>query len=494
MKTKRIFVLFSVVLFSMLLTACAKNNMGGEFWADAGAAEDAFFDNLSQSFSDSYIEINEMPYQEVVTNPKTFFSLDSSKASYSNLRRYINNNMVVSKDAIKTDELINYFKYDLPKPSEEEFKITPNVTKCPWNEEHYLVGVGVASKSVEVKQNGSNNLVFLIDVSGSMTGSIELMKKSFPLMLDSLNPTDRISIVTYASGVKTVLSGCPVSEKTKITKALTSLKAGGSTNGAGGIELAYQIAKQYYVEGGNNRVLLATDGDFNVGISTIDELKAFISQKRETGVYLSVLGFSVANYYESTCETLAMNGNGNYFFIDSLIEAKKVLCEELATSIITVAKDVKVQVEFNPEIVKSYRVIGYENKTITEDDFKDEKKDALEVGSDHTTIAFFEVILKEGVQPTNELGCTVTLNYKTPEDISKTTSLAVYMNDIYDSEEFVFASCIVEFSLILRNSEYRGNANMNSLIAKLESLDCIQGDIYREEFLTLVKKARISNS
>ena len=370
---------------------------------------------------EGYNEIVETGFVETGENDKTYFTLDSNSGSYANLRRYINSGKKLNKDVIKTDELINYFKYDLGTPEDgKTFKIVSDMMVCPWNEENFLVTIGVASKEEKLDESIKNNLVFLIDVSGSMysKNKLDLLKEAFPLMLDSLNPDDIISIVTYASGTKVALEACRVSEKETIIDAINSLKAGGSTAGAAGLNLAYQTASSCFIEGGNNRIILATDGDFNVGPSSIEALKELVAEKRASGIYLSVLGVGMGNYQDKMVETLAMNGNGNYAYIDSLVEAKKVLSEELTTTLISVAKDVKVEVDFNSDFVESYRVIGYENKRITQDDFNDETKDASEIGSGHTTVVTYEIKLRENISNLNlqdfELLKT-TINFKDPK-------------------------------------------------------------------------------
>ena len=493
---KKIMLLTMLFILSFIVVGCASANTKG----------DAFYqpeiDNsmMEEIMGEGYNNITEFPFVSTIENNSTYFRLDSNTGSYANLRRYIENNQPINGNIIKTDELINYFSYDLPEPTNgNTFSIKASMMQTPWNEETKLVTIGVKSKTVELNSNIRNNLVFLIDVSGSMTSDnkLGLIQKAFPMMLDSLNSNDLISIVTYASGVKTHLSGCPVSNKNQIINVINSLKAGGSTAGSAGLDMAYQVAKQNFIAGGNNRIILATDGDFNVGPYSNDDLKEQVKQQLNSGVYLSVLGVGMGNYQDDMVETLAMNGNGNYAYIDSLIEARKVLTEDLATTLLTVAKDVKVKVEFNPDIISEYRVIGYENKQLTEDEFNDQEADSGEVGSSHTTVVTYEVKLNAQANLTsNDSILEVIMNYKDPgTDESKTMSDVFYTDEIETkvSEDFIFVGCLIEFSLILRNSEYKKDANLYNVLERLESLKTISNDLYKQEFIGLVKKV-LNNS
>ena len=472
--------------------------MGGEFDVNDEVAENmdvpAIGGEKPDVSGEKYSEIKENCFVSTSVNNKSFFTLDSNTASYANLRRYINNGIKLNKNIIKTDELINYFSYSFNDVEEgKTFGISAQMMDCPWNDGNKLVTVGVSTKHEVVDDSKGNNLVFLIDVSGSMYNSnkLPLLKQAFPMMLDKLNENDLISIVTYASGVKVVLEACRVKEKATIINAIESLQAGGSTNGEKGLELAYNVASSCFIEGGNNRILLATDGDFNVGIYNSQDLMKYISEKRYSGIYLSVLGVGMGNYRDDITETLAKNGNGNSFYIDSLEEAKKVLCEDLNSVLLTVAKDVKAQVIFNDKLVESYRLIGYENKIITEEDFNDENKDAGEIGSGHQTVVVYEVKLKEDNAEENEV-FNVTLNYKDPKSDKSYSEVYRYdKKNIGDavSDDYKFVACLVEFSLILRDSEYKGQANFNSVIERLESLEGIKDDKYKSEFIELIKKA-----
>ena len=490
--------IFILMMFLFVVVGCSSE--GGNF-------EGKYDTNYSPSLpedemvnGEEYNKITEFPFVSTSEQNSTFFRLDSNTGSYSNLRRYIERGQPINGDIIKTDELINYFSYDLPEPSDgEDFSITANMMQTPWNPDTNLITIGVKSKTVELSQNIPNNLVFLIDISGSMESDekLGLIKKAFPLMLDGLNDSDLISIVTYASGVKTHLSGCAVSNKQTIINVINGLKAGGGTSGSSGLQMAYNVAKQNFIQGGNNRIILATDGDFNIGPSSNEELKAQVQQNLSSGVYLSVLGVGMGNYQDDMVETLAMHGNGNYAYIDSLIEAKKVLTEDLATTLLTIAKDVKVKVEFNPEIISEYRVIGYENKQLTEDEFNNQEADSGEVGTGHTTVVTYEVKINNQSNFSNDLNILdITINYKDPQtDLSKSISDTFYVEEINEqvSEDFIFVSCLVEFSLILRDSEYKADASLSSVIERLESLTTIGNDLYKQEFISLVKKVANSN-
>lgn len=507
---KRNFILFVILnLFVLIVTASscgASNNATGGTNSDMNEGMYAPGYNGGSNVEDSFIgDINNEEYNKVTENPfynttyqqSSFFSMDSFTASYSNLRRYINSNMALNGDIIKTDELINYFSYDLEKPAGDDvFKVSAEMSTAPWNTSHKVLTIGVTTKEDTLDSSNGNNIVFLIDVSGSMNSSnkIGLLKQAFSMLLDTLSPTDRISIITYASGVKTVCQGVYADNKEQLKSAINNLKASGGTNGSGGIQSAYNVARQYFIPEGNNRIILATDGDFNIGISDKDELKEFIAEKAQNGIYLTCLGFGMGNYKDTTMEALAKNGNGGYAYIDSLQEAKKVLVDEINTTLVTVAKDVKNKVEFNPNIVESYRLIGYENKLLSEDQFNDETVDAGEVGSGHTTLVTYEIVLKDNASL--EEAFNVQINYKDPKSNVSTSvkegfTLAELANQT--SEDHKFALCVVEFSLVLRNSKYRGTASYQSLISRLYSLECIKTDEAKKEFVSLVELAYSKN-
>lgn len=428
----------------------------------------------------------------------SYFSLDRNTASYTYMRREIENNSKPSTGAVRLEEYVNYFSYNYARPTEgEQLALSGSLFDCPWNGAHKLFTIGVAAEEVEMGSQ-PNNIVFLIDVSGSMYGDdrLGLIQQAFTMLLENLTENDRVSIVTYASGVRTALDGTRGSEKTQIANILQDLEAGGSTNGEGGIQLAYQVAQKHFIQGGNNRVILATDGDFNVGVSSKDGLKQLISEKRESGIFLSVLGVGMLNTNDSTMNTLATNGNGNYAYLDSVSEARKVLVNEIGGTFNVVAKDAKIGVTFNKDVVASYRLIGYESKMMSEDEFNDQKKDAGEIGSGHTVTAVYELELKQDAE--GEIA-TAELRYKVPQkgdsaeenkSISKTYTTADYT--ALPDEDSIFIGCVVEYGLVLRDSQYKNDATLTAVKARLETLQSVVGenaDQFRAEFLKLVEKA-----
>ena len=327
--------------------------------------------------------------------PLSTFSIDVDVASYANMRRYLNNGQLPPRDAIRTEELVNYFRYDYPAPrGADPVSVTTETASAPWNAAHRLVRVGIKAKDIDTEKLPASNLVFLIDVSGSMgaPNKLPLLKSSLKLLVEQLRPQDRVAIVTYASGTEEVLAPTPGDRKADILQAIEGLEAGGGTNGAGGIQRVYRLAEQHFLPEGNNRVILATDGDFNIGASSPQALEELIAAKRETGIHLTVLGFGMGNYKDNRMQSLAEKGNGNHAYIDNLLEAKKVLVSEFGGTLFTVAKDVKVQVEFNPARVRAYRLLGYESRLLDAEDFNDDTKDAGEMGAGHTVTALYEVI------------------------------------------------------------------------------------------------------
>lgn len=458
--------------------------------------------------TEEYGKIIESGYKSTAQNPLSTFSTDVDTASYSNVRRMIEYGWGVAPDAVRIEEFINYFDYDYPEPNTNDpFSITTELSDCPWNDEAKLLLVGLKAEDIDMNEREPLNLVFLIDVSGSMFSEdkLPLVQKSFSMLTENLGEDDRISIVTYAGEDRVVLGGTSGADKEKIKEAINSLEAGGSTYGEAGINRAYELAEKYFIKNGNNRVILATDGDLNVGLSSTEELTELIEEKRESGVYLSVLGFGSGNIKDDRMEALADCGNGNYSFIDSELEAKKVLVEEMCGTLYTVAKDVKIQVEFNPANVAEYRLIGYENRALADRDFADDTKDAGEIGAGHTVTALYELILegtsgnidlkyqqeKPSVTEPNEYSdelLTVSLRYKAPEsDTSKLLSVPV-TNDIYTEKmpkNMTFAAAAAEFGMVLRGSVYRGNASCVQILDLLGSYD-YSGDEYKREFIDLV--------
>jgi len=460
---------------------------------------------------EEYEKAEENGFYITAVQPLSTFSADVDTASYANIRRMIEDGYTlenINPDAVRAEEFINYFSYDLKYPKKGEmFGVTTEISPCPWNEDHHLMMVGMRTEAIDMSEAPDSNLVFLLDVSGSMSSDdkLPLLQDSFKELVDELGENDTVSIVTYASGVETVLKGAKGNEKDKICHAIDELYAGGGTNGEGGIQRAYQLAEANFIKGGNNRVILATDGDLNIGVSEPDELEKLIEEKKDSGVYLSVLGFGTGNIKDNNMERLADCGNGNYAYIDSLFEAKKVLVEEMGSTLVTVAEDVKLQVEFNPAKVNAYRLIGYENRMLEATDFNDDTKDAGEIGAGHTVVALYEIIptgsqdeivLKyqsanddEGREDIlyNEYA-TVKIRYKEPgQDESQLKSYVVDEEDFSKnpSDDFVFASLAAEFAMILSDSPQKGNATLEGIMETYSTLDI--DDEYKEEFYYLVK-------
>ena len=426
--------------------------------------------------------------------PDSYFSLDRNTASYSYMRRIINEGKRVSAGSVRLEEYINYFSYDYERPEgDDALAVSGNLFDCPWNEQHKLLSIGVAAEEVEYSAK-PNNIVFLIDTSGSMYGDdrLGLIQQSFSMLTESLGADDTISIVTYAGDSRVALRGESGRNKTKICNVLQDLVASGSTNGQGGIQKAYALAQEFYSEYANNRVILATDGDFNVGASSSGELKRLISKKRESGIYLSVLGVGMYNTNDTTMKTLAENGNGNYAYLDSVAEARKVLVEELGGTFNVVAKDAKMGVTFNKNTVEKYRLLGYESKMMSQEEFDDDKKDAGEIGSGHTVTALYEIELKQNA---NGAVATCEVRFKAPDtDESKSISVTVMTDDYTDtpSEDSIFIGCVAEYGLILRQSKYKSNADIHKVEKRLSALDCTKegGNGFRAEFLEIVKQAK----
>jgi Ca-activated chloride channel family protein len=434
--------------------------------------------------TEQYDWIQENVFKLAMENPLSTFSIDVDRAAYANVRRFLNDNQLPPVDAVRIEEMVNYFDYDYPQPKgEDPFSISLEVASCPWNEDHQLALVGLQGLDVDTSDLPPNNLVFLLDVSGSMNSSdkLPLLKSAMRLLVNQLRPEDRVSIVVYAGAAGLVLE--PTSDKGRINDAVARLQAGGSTAGGAGIELAYRTAQQGFLKEGNNRVILATDGDFNVGASSDGELVRLIEEKRKSGIFLTVLGFGTGNYKDSKMEKLADKGNGNYAYIDDILEARKVLVNEMGGTLLTIAKDVKVQVEFNPAQVKAYRLIGYENRVLASEDFDNDLKDAGELGAGHTVTALYELIpagSDEAIPAAGELKyrktqlvdsndlMTVKLRYKQPDgDESKLLVRTVNAADFHGlqpSDNFQFASEVAEFGLLLRDSEFKGNASYGKVI------------------------------
>ena len=462
--------------------------------------------------TEEYNSIREIGFKSVTNEPLSTFSADVDTASYSNLRRMIEQGVSLEEipaGSVRIEEMLNYFSYDYDLPKgEEPFGVTTVIGDCPWNENAMLLQIGLKTEAIDFSEAPDSNLVFLLDVSGSMNSEnkLPLLQKSFGMLVDELTEKDRVSIVTYASSNKVVLEGVSGDNKQTIIDALESLAAFGSTNGGDGIQTAYALAEEYFIEGGNNRVILATDGDLNVGVTSESQLEKLITEKKESGVFLSVLGFGTGNIKDNKMETLADKGNGNYAYIDSLSEAKKVLVEEMGATLVTVAKDVKLQVEFNPAYIQGYRLLGYENRRLETEDFDDDTKDAGEIGAGHTVTALYEIIPVGSEQevPQTELKyqdndsvgvengewLNLSIRYKEPD--SEESKLAAYpvTEDSYTeqpTEDFYFAAAVAEFGLLVRDSEYKGEASFDNIRELLKQVDT-DADEYKDEFVYLVKK------
>ncbi len=462
--------------------------------------------------TEEYNSIREMGFQSVANAPLSTFSADVDTASYSNLRRMIEQGCSMEQipaGAVRIEELLNYFSYDynLPK-GKEPFGVTAVMGDCPWNSDARLLQIGLKTEEIDFGEAPDSNLVFLLDVSGSMYSQekLPLLQRSFGLLAEELTEKDKVSIITYAGSDTIVLEGVSGDEKEKIREALDSLEASGSTNGAGAIESAYRLAEQYFIEGGNNRIILATDGDLNVGASSESELEKLVTQKRKSGVYLSVLGFGMGNIKDNKMETLADKGNGNYAYIDSLKEAKKVLVEQMGATLVTVAKDVKLQVEFNPAYVKGYRLLGYENRMLAAEDFDDDTKDAGEIGAGHMVTALYEIIPvdsaqeipetdlkyqeKQGAGVENGEWLNLKVRYKDPDSDSSELCTYAVTEEAYSeqpSEDFYFAAAVAEFGLLVRDSEYKKDASFENIRNLLKKVDT-GADEYRDEFEYLVRQ------
>ena len=483
------------------------------------AGEDAFWgvpdDGVNRN-TEEYDNIRENVFKDVATSPLSTFSADVDTASYSNLRRLINSGYTLNEipeGAIRAEEMINYFSYNYKGPDENEpFGVNAEISTCPWNSEHELLRLGLQSEAIDFSDAPDSNIVFLVDVSGSMRdeNKLPLVKQSFSLLVDNLSEKDTVSIVTYASGVSTIIEGVSGDKKDKILEALDSLQANGSTNGSGGIEEAYRVAEANFIKGGNNRVIIASDGDFNIGKSSASDLSKQIKKNAKKGIFLSVLGYGMYNYSDTVMETLADDGNGNYAYIDTLHEAKKVLVEELGATMLTVAKDVKLQIEFNPKYVSEYRLIGYENRALNNEDFDDDTKDAGEIGAGHSVTVLYEIVptteenasngkdlkyqtsnLTDEALKSNDW-LTLSIRYKEPdEDESKLLEYEIGSKYYTDkpSEDFIFSAAVAEFAMVARNSEFIADGSLDHIVEELNTIPL--KDEYRREFATLVDKVNL---
>lgn len=475
--------------------------------------------NLPDDFNrEDYNPIDENPFLRATNKPLSTFSIDVDTASYSNVRRFIREGSLPPKDAVRIEELINYFSYNYPQPKDNRpFSLTTEIAQAPWNKEHKLVHIGLQGKSIEQKNLPPNNLVFLLDVSGSMNSpdKLPLLKSAFQLLVNELDANDNVTIVVYAGAAGVVLPPTPGNQKDKILAAINSLEAGGSTAGGEGINLAYKLAKENFIKSGNNRVILATDGDFNVGVSSEAGLVRLIEEKRRDGIFLTTLGFGTGNLQDGKMEQLANKGNGNYAYIDSLLEARKVLVKEMGSTLLTIAKDVKLQVEFNPAKVQAYRLIGYENRLLQDEDFNDDTKDAGELGAGHSVTALYEII-PVGVETDIELPeidplryqnapdvkenafgnelLNVKLRYKEPQ--GETSQLiANPLNDTnikleQSSQDFQFSAAVAAYGMMLRESKYKGATTFNQILELAQAGKGEDREGYRREFIRMVEDTR----
>ncbi|HEX7918550.1 MAG TPA: von Willebrand factor type A domain-containing protein [Gemmatimonadales bacterium] len=464
--------------------------------------------------TEEYNHIRENGFLPVASAPLSTFSIDVDKASYANVRRFLDQGSLPPVDAVRLEEMINYFTYDLPEPrGEHPFSITTDVGAAPWAPDHRLVRVAIQGKRLRGERIPPSNLVFLIDVSGSMSdeNKLPLVKRSLRMLVDQLREEDKVTIVVYAGAAGLVLPCTPGTERTRILNAIDHLSAGGSTAGGAGIQLAYRMARENFVQEGNNRVILATDGDFNVGVSSEGELTRLIEEERRSGVFLTVLGFGTGNYADARMEALADKGNGNYFYVDNIMEGRKVFVEELQGTLFTIAKDVKIQVEFNPAEVAAYRLVGYENRALRNEDFNNDAIDAGELGAGHSVTALYEIIPVgargvsdvPGVDPLRYqtpgrriLGqrgemMTVKLRYQRPEGSASRLIEQVVRDDERDERgmrgDLAFAAAVAEFGMLLRNSEFKGTSNVSHVLELAVGNRGDDRDGYRSEFVRLVR-------
>jgi Ca-activated chloride channel family protein len=515
------------VLFALLLAACMKDEVSqfgksvpspASAPANAGrlaAVSDTFAYQAGEADekialnTEEYGRFEENAFLRATDNPLSTFSIDVDRAAYANVRRFITSGQRPPRDAVRIEEMINYFTYDYPEPANEPFSVTTELARCPWNEQHSLLLVGLQGKRIKTENLPPTNLVFLIDTSGSMMSAdkLGLVKQSLRLLVDQLRPEDRVAIVAYAGSAGLVLPSTSGSDKAAIVAAIEQLEAGGSTAGGEGILLAYQTARENFVENGNNRVILATDGDFNVGVTSDGELQRLIETKREDGIFLTVLGFGTGNIKDSKMELLADKGNGNYAYIDTVDEARKTLVHEMGATLMTIAKDVKIQIEFNPARVGAYRLIGYENRLLNKEDFNNDKKDAGELGAGHSVTALYELIPPGADVPNGSVDAlkyqktamndgdsdvaTVKLRYKEPTgDTSKLlTQVVTDTPSAAMSDNVRLAASVAELGMLLRESPHKGNASLESVLELALSVRTNDVGGYRRDFVALVQKA-----
>ena len=464
--------------------------------------------------TESYARIEENDFRLVSASPLSTFSIDVDRASYANIRRFIQAGDRPPIDAVRIEEMINYFPYDWGNVTgDHPFSVTTEVWEAPWKRDHRLVRIGLHAESIDTADLPPGNLVFLLDVSGSMTppDKLPLLKKALGLLVDQLRPDDRVAVVVYAGAAGLVLPSTPGDRKGDILAALDDLQAGGSTAGGAGLRLAYDVARKHHIDGGNNRVILATDGDFNVGASSDAEMVRLIETERESGTFLTVLGFGTGNLKDSKMEQIADHGNGNFHYVDGLLEARKVLVEEMGGTLLTLAKDVKLQVEFNPARAAGYRLIGYENRLLADEDFNDDTKDAGELGAGHTVTALYEVVPAGVEVPRGDVDALryqpqpddpplsdfddelmyVKVRYKDPDGTrSKLLQQAVADRLRSPSTDFRFAAAVAGFGMLLRDSEHAGDLDLDDVVTLAEKGKGADPRGYRGEFIRLVEAAR----
>lgn len=511
-------IVFTVITFFMACDTHYKNSTSPIYEVDNIELYEVVADEevIIEQNTEEYDRIYENNFKDAIQNPLSTFSIDVDNASYSNVRRFLNNNQMPPKDAVRIEEMINYFNYDYPQPTDSHpFSFTSEVANAPWNKEHKLVHIGLQGKSLDYKDLKSSNFVFLIDASGSMSSDdkLPLLKKGLKLLLNELNENDKVAIVAYAGSAGLVLPSTKASEKETIINALGRIDSGGSTAGGEGIELAYKIAKENLITNGNNRVILATDGDFNVGVSSSSEMVRLIEEKRKEDIYLTICGFGMGNYKDGRMEQISNAGNGNYFYIDNIKEANKVFSTDMRANMFTIAKDVKIQVEFNPNQVKAYRLIGYENRVINNEDFNNDQKDAGELGAGHTVTALYEIVparLNEEVSKHDKLKyqkteitnasntdemLTIKFRYKKPKEDKSILITNTIMDRNLDldltSNNFKFSSAVTGFGLLLRDSKYKGNISYKMIENLAKTSKGYDKNGYRREFLGLVETASL---
>lgn len=503
---KKKWALISVSLIgAACIGLCACDAGGG--WRDSGSWGGDMLSPDAVSGNYDYNTVIENGFKNTADEASSYFSLDRNTATYSLVRRQLNNGWHIAPDSVRIEEMINYFGYDFAAPEDDKaVALSSYLAPCPWNSENMLMLAGVKTSEYNLDAEACN-YVFLMDVSGSMSGKdrIDLAKHGINKLVDNLSDNSVVSLVTYASGVKTVLSGkeCTDDNKNVIKKAVNDLTARGSTNGGDGLERAYALAQNSFIPHGNNRVILISDGDFNVGMSRQDELKEFIQTKAESGVYLSVLGVGMGNTRDSILETLATCGNGNYAYLDNELEAEKVFGQELNGTLKTVAKDAKACVTFNTETVEEYRLIGYDTKILSQDDFNNSKTDAGEIGSNLCVAALYEIKRADfglaDVEGADAKLADIEIRYKdvrTAVEVndSVTSEVMFVASRAFDNDDFKFITCVAEFGLILRKSEYKGTASLDSVLDRLDGLSTyINDDPLKKEFVTIVGKASESD-